>query len=132
MAHLLLLLVLLGLLLRLGLLDGRLPLGCADLRGLVPASSNGSEVGTNDSALVLDGLARPLLGNLLRDTLLVHAPVNYCPGDLARVLALQEERLGLRGREPEDLDNDRCQLSFHFLPGDIAPCCLRGRRDGPC
>lgn len=39
----------------------------------------------------------------LRDTLLVHAPEQDSPGDSARVLALEEQRLGLAVEEPEDL-----------------------------
>lgn len=102
--HLLVLLLLLGLLVRLRLLDGGGPLGSTDLQRLVPLGGNGSKVGADDTTLVLHGLARPLLCDLLCDTLLVHPPVHLCPGDLARVLALQEERLILGGGEPEDLE----------------------------
>ena len=90
----LLLLVLLRLLLRLGLLEGRGPLQSTDSRGLVPPRSDSGEVGTDNTTLVLHGAAGALLGNLLRDTLLVHAAVYLSPGDFARVLALQEKRLG--------------------------------------
>lgn len=100
----LLLLVLLGLLLSLGLLDSGGPLLRANGGGLVPPLRDGSKVRTDDTTLVLHGPARTLLGNLLRDTLLVHATVHLRPGDLTRVLALQEERLVLGGGEAEDLD----------------------------
>lgn len=103
-AHLgLVLLVLLSLLVRLCLLDGGCPCGQTLLCALVSPCGNGSKVGTDNATLVLDGLTRPLLGNLLRDTLLVHATVRYRPGDLTGVLALQEERLILGGGEAEDL-----------------------------
>ena len=86
----LLLLVLLGLLLSLCLMDSGSSCRQTLLCCLVSPGGNGSKVGTDDTTLVLHGLARPLLGNLLRDTLLVHATVCLSPGDLARVLALQE------------------------------------------
>lgn len=100
---LLLLLVLLRLLLGLGLLDGRSPRLGTDGSGLVPPRSDGSKVGTDDTTLVLHGAAGALLGDLLSDTLLVHATVDLRPGDLAGVLALKEERLILGGGEAEDL-----------------------------
>lgn len=99
----LLLLALLVLLLRLRLLDGGGPCGSADLGGLVSSCCDGREVGANDATLVLYGAAGALLCDLLRDALLVHAAVHLRPGDLARVLALQEERLILARREAEDL-----------------------------
>lgn len=99
----LLLLVLLGLLLGLRLLNSSSSRRKTLRRALVSSCGNGGKVSTNDSTLVLDGLPRPLLGNLLRDTLLVHAAVHYRPSDLTGVLALQEKRFILGGREPEDL-----------------------------
>ena len=99
----LLLLLLLGLLLSLRLGNGRRPLCKTGLCGLVPPCLDGGKVGTDDTTLVLHSLARPLLGNLLRNTLLVHATVDLSPGDLARVFALEEERLILGGGEAEDL-----------------------------
>jgi hypothetical protein len=42
------------------------------------------------------------LSYLFGDALLVHATVQHCPGDLTRVLALQEERFGFGGVETED------------------------------
>jgi hypothetical protein len=68
---------------------------------LVTLGEDGREVGTDDTTLSLDGLAGTLLGDFLGDTLLVDAPVDGSPGDLARVLALKEERLLLRGNEAE-------------------------------
>lgn len=99
----LLLLLLLSLLLGLGLLDGGGPLLRTNSSGLVPPCGDGREVGADDTTLVLHSSARALLGNLLRDTLLVHATVYLGPGDLTGVLALQEERLVLGGGETEDL-----------------------------
>jgi hypothetical protein len=52
---------------------------------------------------MLDGTASALLGDFLRDSLLVHAAEENSPGDLARVLALQEERLSLAVDETERL-----------------------------
>lgn len=52
---------------------------------------------------MLDGLPAPLLGNLLSHSLLVHTTVDNSPGDLSGVLPLEEEGLGLRVDEPEDL-----------------------------
>ena len=108
MTHLrsLLLLVLLSLLLRLGLLDGGGSLLGTDSSSLVPPRRNGSEVSTDDTTLVLHGTAGTLLGNLLRDTLLVHATVHLGPGDLTGVLALEEKRLILGVGETEDLGSD--------------------------
>lgn len=97
------LLRLLVLLLRLSLGNGRQPLLLAGLSSLVALGGDGGEVGTDDTTLMLHGLARALLGDLLCDTLLVHATVELCPGDLAGVLALEEEGLILRGGEAEDL-----------------------------
>ena len=99
----LLLLRLLVLLVTLRLGDRRLARGHAVRGGLVPLRGDGGKVGTNDPTLVLHGAPGALLRNLLRDTLLVHASVDLRPGDLARVLALEEERLILGGREAEDL-----------------------------
>jgi hypothetical protein len=99
----LLLLCLLGLLLLLGLADGRRA-GLQTIRSrLVAPCGDGSEVGADDTTLVLHGAARALLRDLLRDTLLVHPTVHLRPGDLAGVLALQEERLILAVCETEDL-----------------------------
>jgi hypothetical protein len=42
------------------------------------------------------------LGNFLRDTLLVHSPVENSPADFPRVFALLEQRFGFRGVESED------------------------------
>lgn len=75
------------------------PLSSADRRLLVALGKDGRRVGADDAALVLDRLARALLGHLLRDALLVDAAEDGRPRDLARVLALQEERLLLRGHE---------------------------------
>lgn len=82
---------------------------------------------------MLDGLARPLLGNLLRNTLLVHAPVDYGPGDLTGVLPLQEERLSLGGGESEDLQVCAVNMILYFdYARMVVPCCLHERKGGPC
>ena len=75
------------------------PLSGTDLGLLLTLGLDGGNVGADDTTVGLDGLARPLLGLLLADALLVDAAVDDGPGDLARVLALQEERLLLRRRE---------------------------------
>lgn len=54
--------------------------------------------------LNLHVLPAALLGDLLSDTLLVHATVDLGPGNLAGVLALEEEGLGLGAREAEGLN----------------------------
>ena len=91
-------------LLRLGLADRRLARLRADSRGLVALRDDRGEIGADDAALVLHGAARALLRDLLRDALLVHAAVDLRPGDLARVLALEEQRLGLGAVKAEDLE----------------------------
>lgn len=77
--------------------------GSTDLRLLVLACVDLLQAGTNNATLVLDGLPRALLGDLLSDTLLVHPSEEDGPGDLSRVLALVEERLGLAAVEAESL-----------------------------
>jgi hypothetical protein len=52
---------------------------------------------------VLDDTAGALLGNFFRDTLLVLTAVEDSPGYPARVLALEEQGLGLSILEAEDL-----------------------------
>lgn len=93
----------LGLLVLLALGNGGLASGSTNLGLLVSASVDLLERGTDDTALVLDGLARALLGHLLGDTLLVKSAVGDSPGDLTGVLALQEERLVLGADKAEDL-----------------------------
>lgn len=80
-------------------LGSNAPLRIPDLRLLVPLRENGREVGSNDTTLVLDRLPAPLLGDLLRNTLLVDTAEDDSPRDLARVLALEEEGLLLGGDE---------------------------------
>ena len=75
------------------------PLCLPDLGLLVLPGQDARQVGTDNTTLVLDGLARALLGDLLSNTLLVDATVDDGPGDLARVLALEEEGLLLRSDE---------------------------------
>lgn len=93
----------LGLLLLLALGKSLLAGSSSHLGLLVSAGGDGLERGTDDSSLVLNSLARALLGNLLGDTLLVHATVEDGPGKLTGVLALEEERLALARVEAEDL-----------------------------
>jgi hypothetical protein len=97
---------LLLLLLSLGLADSSKTLLSTDSGGLVALGSNGGEVSTDDTTLVLHRPAGALLGNFLSDTLLVHAPVDLSPGDLTGVLALQEERCILGRGKAEDLYSD--------------------------
>ena len=46
------------------------------------------KIGTDDSTLMLDGLARTFLGNLFSDTLLMHFAINCGPGDLSGIFTL--------------------------------------------
>lgn len=94
---------LLLLLLGLGLGDGGLAGSGTDLGLSGTLGHDGSKVGTDDTTLNLDVLPGALLGDLLCDALLVHATVNLGPGDLAGVLALEEEGLGLGSGEAEGL-----------------------------
>lgn len=93
----------LGLLVLLALGDSGLAGGSTNLGLLVAAGVDLLERSTNDTTLVLDGLARALLGDLLSNSLLVESSVNDGPGDLTGVLALQEERLVLGADKAEDL-----------------------------
>jgi len=99
----LLLLTLLLLLLRLRLRNRRLSRSRTLSSSLLTHSLDSSDVSTDNPALVLHGAARALLGNLLGDTLLMHAAVDLCPCDLTGVLALEEEGGILGGGEAEDL-----------------------------
>lgn len=93
----------LGLLVLLALGNGGLASGSTHLGLLVSASVDLLERSTNDTTLVLDSLARALLGNFLGDTLLVESAVDDSPGNLTGVLALQEQRLVLGADKAEDL-----------------------------
>lgn len=97
------LLGLLVLLLRLCLRDGSLASLRAVYSGLIAVGSGGSKVGTDDTTLVLHGAARVSLRGLLSETFLVYAAGYLGPRDLARVFALEEERLVLAVSETEDL-----------------------------
>lgn len=97
------LLRLLSLLVVLSLGDSRLPRLETSSSGLVPLGGDRGQVGSSDGTGVLDGLPRPLLGDLLGDTLLVVSAVELGPGDLTRVLALKEEGCAFGGGESEDL-----------------------------
>jgi hypothetical protein len=110
------LLGLLLLLFSLGLGDGGEAGLLPDSGGLVPPGGDGGEVGTDDTTLVLHGLAGALLGNLLSDTLLVHATVDDGPGDLAGVLALEEEGGIFGGGEAEHLVDERKWSSLCTIP----------------
>jgi len=97
------LLCLLFLLFSLSLGDGSSAGLCPGGFGEVAAGGDGGEISADDTTLVLDGLARALLGDLLGDALLVHLAVDYRPSDLAGVLALHEEGGILGACEAEDL-----------------------------
>jgi hypothetical protein len=90
-----------SLLLLLSVTEGSSAGSGTDLGLLVALGADGLPGSTDDGTLVLDGAAGALLGNLLRDTLLVHAAEKDGPGDLTGVLALQEQRLGLAIDETE-------------------------------
>jgi len=66
-------------------------LGLTNFGFLVSLGQDGRQVGTDDTTLSLDVLARTLLGDLLGDSLLVDSAVDGGPRDLTRVLALEEE-----------------------------------------
>lgn len=95
----------LGLLVLLALGHGGLAGSGTNLGLLVTASVDLLERGTDDTTLVLDSLARALLGHLLGHTLLVESSVDDSPGDLTGVLALQEEGLVLGADKAEDLSS---------------------------
>lgn len=92
-----------SLLLLLALLDGSETGGAAGLGAHGSALLDHLEGGTDDRSLGLDGTAGALLGSFLSDTLAVLATEENSPGDAARVLSLQEQRLGLAILESEDL-----------------------------
>ena len=98
----------LGLLVILALGNGGLAGSSTNLGLLVSASVDLLERSTNDTTLVLDSLARSLLGDLLGHSLLVESSVSDGPSDLTGVLALQEERLVLGADKAEDL-LDSCE-----------------------
>jgi hypothetical protein len=83
------------LLLGLSLGDRGKPLLCPDQCTLIALCSNGRKVRANNAALVFYSSTRPLLRDLLRDALFVHATVMNSPCNLARVLALQKKRFTL-------------------------------------
>lgn len=69
----------------------------------IPQRSDHRQIRANDPPLVLHCLPRLALRALFCQTLFVHASVDLGPGDLARILALEEEGLVFRGCEAEDL-----------------------------
>ena len=72
-------LCLLFLLLTLCFLDGSGTLGSPYLCSLGPLRNNGGQISTDNATLVLYGLSRSLLCDLLSDTLLVKAAVGDGP-----------------------------------------------------
>lgn len=100
---------------------------------LVLLRGDGGQVQTDDAPLMLDGTAGALLGNLFSNTLLVHPAVHLRPCDLARVLALQEERLVFGCSEAEDLCAHGSAVSGDRLNRVIEAVLLShcGRKDGP-
>jgi hypothetical protein len=96
----------LSLLCLLALSDSSLTCGSTDFRLLCTLGTDGVPGSTDDSAVVLDSTTRALLGNLLRNALLVHATVDNSPVDLARVQTLQEIGLALAVNETERLLDD--------------------------
>ena len=100
----------------------------SDLRLLVSLGENARQIGTDDTTLVLDGLSRSLLGDLLGNTLLVYSSEYDGPCDLSGVLSLQEERLLLGGDESERLGvglDVKLSLSFKIVMS--CPFVLRRR-----
>jgi len=87
----------------LALLDSSLTGGGTGFWSLTATLLDHIEGGTDNSTLRLDGTAGSLLGNFLRDTLLVLSAEQDSPGNSAGVLALEEEGFGLSILEAEDL-----------------------------
>lgn len=77
-------------LLRLGFRNSNQTLLLTNGSGLIPLGGDGCKVGTDNSTLMLHCSARALLGNFLRDTLLVHPAEDLRPSDLAGVFPLVE------------------------------------------
>ncbi|KAJ2823820.1 hypothetical protein FBU31_004161 [Coemansia sp. 'formosensis'] len=108
--------------------DGRFASSRTDLGLLVTARVDGVQRKTDDGTAVLDVAARALLGNLLADTLAVDLAEDRRPCQLARVLVLVEQRLGLRVEEVERLavsTNERATAAgIHLVSGkgaDLEP-----------
>jgi len=87
----------------LGGVDGRLTSSGSSFGSLVSSLLDHIEGGTDDSSLRLNGTAGALLGNFLRDTLLVLSSEENGPGNATGVLALKEKGLGFAVLESEDL-----------------------------
>lgn len=119
---LLLLLALLLPLAVLGVPDGLLADSVAGLGALALLLLDHIERRTDDGALVLDGPARPLLGHLLRDALLVHAAEEDGPCDAAGVFALHEQALALALGKAEGLavaaGKELALARVYFLPAE--------------
>ena len=73
------------------------------LRLLVPLLTNDFQRCTNDGSLDLLHLPGLLLGDLLCESLLVKSAVCLCPCNLAWVLPVQEQALGLAVHKGEGL-----------------------------
>lgn len=84
-------------------LDGLLALCLSDLGLHVPLGQDLGERGSDDGALELLGAARSLTRLLLLDALLVLAPVQHGPRNLARVALHQVRALALLVQESERL-----------------------------
>jgi len=95
-------LILFRLLLRLRLVYRRIPGRQPSSGRLLPHRRDSGHISTDDATLVLHRLPRAFLGDFLRDTLFVHATVQHRPGDLTRVLSLQEKGFIFRLGEAED------------------------------
>ena len=83
---------LLLLLLSLSFANGSQPCLIPNSSSLVPLRGNSGKIGPDNPPLVLHSTPRAFLGNFFSYTLLVQATIELCPGDLARVFTLQEER----------------------------------------
>ena len=68
------------------------------------------------------GTTSTFLGDFFGDTLLVHSPVEDCPGDFSRVFALEEEGFGFGGVEAEDFavaaDKETAAAGVDFTGGE--------------
>jgi hypothetical protein len=83
----------------------------------------------DNGTLELLDAASALLGGLLRNTLLMLAAVQHSPGNLAGVLALEEQGLGLRVEEEVSLACRQCQIQMRIETNE--PSTLVTRRPWP-
>jgi hypothetical protein len=118
-----LLLSLIILLLLLARLDSLRPRRLTRLGTNGPPLLDHIQTRADNSPLMLDGTTSPLLGDLFRDALFVHATVQDGPGDFPGVFALEEEGFGFGGVEAECFrvaaDKGAAAAGVDFAAGEI-------------